>query len=668
MPSADSKVDALRAGPAGVSRRGLLVGNHATRLEVIKRHGYEKPTPIQAQAIPAIMSGRDLIGIAKTGSGKTIAFLLPMFRHVLDQPRLSMNDGSIALIMTPTRELAMQTFSECRKFTGVLGLRVVCAYGGAPIKDQIADLKRGAEILICTPGRLIDLLVANSGKVTNLKRVTYLVLDEADRMFDMGFGPQVLKILANIRPDKQVVLFSATFPQNMEALARKILSRPLEIVVGLRSTVSMDVEQLVEVVEEDSKFLKLLDVLGRWYETKSNRILIFVDRQDSADSLLKDLIRRGYHCNSLHGGKDQSDRDCAITDFKTGVIPILIATSVAARGLDVKELKLVINYECPNHMEDYVHRVGRTGRAGNKGTAITFITPEQERYAPEIVKALRASEAFVPPPLQRLVDGFAEKLKAGQVQTVGSGFGGKGLDHIDEEHERTKRTQKILLGGDEAISSDEEEAFLAAATGGTSEAKRQKTEAGGAAGGKGASGAGSATSKILNSSRGTGHGASGDLMMALRQINDKVAQAGSEGETMDPLAALNARYKSTTSLSGEVMAIYDRPTTAGGPPVPKSYFAEMEVNDYPQAARYKITHKDTLSIIMDFCGAMISVKGEYIPQGRPPKDGQRRLFVRIDADSEMGVEKALKEVRRVLFEAMTEAAERGSLEALRYGL
>ena len=234
------------------------------RLDIIVRSGYEKPTPIQAQAIPAIMSGRDLIGIAKTGSGKTIAFLLPMFRHVLDQPALSMNDGPIALVMTPTRELAMQTYNECRKFAKVLKLRVVCAYGGAPIKDQIADLKRGAEILICTPGRFIDLLMANSGRVTNLKRVTYLVLDEADRMFDMGFGPQVLKIVGNIRPDKQAVLFSATFPQNMESLARKILVRPLEIVVGLRSTVSSDIEQLVEVVDEEGKFFKLLDVLGRW--------------------------------------------------------------------------------------------------------------------------------------------------------------------------------------------------------------------------------------------------------------------------------------------------------------------------------------------------------------------------------------------------------------------
>jgi ATP-dependent RNA helicase DDX46/PRP5 len=612
--------------------------------EVIQRCKYVKPTPIQAQAIPAIMSGRDMIGIAKTGSGKTIAFVLPMLRHVLDQPKPSRNEGPIALIMTPTRELAMQTYSECQKFAKVLNLKVVCAYGGAPIKDQIADLKRGAEIVICTPGRFIDLLVANSGKVTNLKRVSYLVLDEADRMFDMGFGPQVLKIVANIRPDKQAVLFSATFPQTMEALARKILIRPLEIVVGTRSTVSGDVEQLVDVVDEDRKFWKLLEVLGRWYETKSNRILIFVDRQDSSDSLLKDLIRRGYHCNSLHGGKDQADRDCAIADFKQGNIPILVATSVAARGLDVRDLKLVINYECPNHMEDYVHRVGRTGRAGNKGTAITFITPEQERYAPEIVKALKASKAHIPANLQRLADTYMEKLRSGQVQMVGSGFGGKGLDRIDEEHERMKRAQKLLMGGEDALSSDEEEEALAAASG----VDRKKP-------------------KLVESKQEQKPKSAGapDLATLARQISAKV---GGEEEAVDPLAALNARYKSATSTSGEVMAIYDRPAVPGGAPIPRSFFAEFDVNDYPPAARFKITHKETLTTIMEFCGAQMFPKGEFIPAGRLPKDGQRRLFIRIDAESEVAVEKALKELRRVLFEAITEGAERGTLEASRYGL
>lgn len=607
------------------------------------------------------MSGRDLIGIAKTGSGKTIAFLLPMFRHVLDQPALSMNDGPIALVMTPTRELAMQTYNECRKFAKVLKLRVVCAYGGAPIKDQIADLKRGAEILICTPGRFIDLLMANSGRVTNLKRVTYLVLDEADRMFDMGFGPQVLKIVGNIRPDKQAVLFSATFPQNMESLARKILVRPLEIVVGLRSTVSSDIEQLVEVVDEEGKFFKLLDVLGRWYETKSSRILIFVDRQDSADSLLKDLVRRGYHCNSLHGGKDQADRDSAIYDFRMGIVPILIATSVAARGLDVKDLKLVINYECPNHMEDYVHRVGRTGRAGNKGTAITFITPEQEKYAPEIVKALRASKAHISNGLLAMAEGFTEKLKFGHAQTVGSGFGGKGLERIDEEHEKLKRTRKFLMGAEEDLSSDEEEELLASAAAATT-TRNDSTD------GKRAKTTDSRPSvPAAAPSKPTGPGLSAEARAALLKINQKLS-ATEPDEQLDVLAAINARYRVPTSQSGEVMAIFDRPAAPGVTPVPKSYFAEMEVNDYPQVVRFKITHKDTLSTVMEFCAAQLLVKGEYVPQGKALKEGQRRLFIRIDAELEGSVEKALKELRRILFEALKDHASGGSFDASRYGL
>jgi ATP-dependent RNA helicase DDX46/PRP5 len=394
-------------------------------LDVIKRLNYTAPTSIQAQAIPAIMSGRDVIGVAKTGSGKTIAFLLPLFRHIKDQRPLEQMEGPIAIVMTPTRELAVQIHRECKPFLKVLNLRVrllsnhlyyfirinpqrqaVCAYGGSPIKDQIAELKKGAEIIVCTPGRMIDLLTANSGRVTNLKRVTYVVLDEADRMFDMGFEPQVMKIVNNIRPDRQTVLFSATFPKQMDSLARKILRKPLEITVGGRSVVAAEIEQIVEVRVEDTKFNRLLEILGQMYnEDPECRTLVFVDRQEAADNLLRELMRKGYLCMSLHGGKDQVDRDSTIADFKSGVVPIVIATSVAARGLDVKQLKLVINYDAPNHMEDYVHRAGRTGRAGNKGTCVTFITPEQERYSVDIYRALKASNVTIPKDLEELANG-----------------------------------------------------------------------------------------------------------------------------------------------------------------------------------------------------------------------------------------------------------------------
>ena len=467
----EEEIADLRLELDGIKIRGVDVpkpvqkwsqcGLGVQSLEVISKLGYEKPSSIQTQAIPALMSGRDVIGVAKTGSGKTIAFLLPMFRHIKDQRPLDNLEGPVGLIMTPTRELATQIHKECKPFLKALSLRAVCAYGGAPIKDQIADLKRGAEIIVCTPGRMIDLLAANSGRVTNLRRVTYVVLDEADRMFDMGFEPQVMKILANIRPDRQTVLFSATFPRQMETLARKALSKPVEIVVGGRSVVAPEITQIIEVRSEETKFIRLLELLGNLYQEEKNeddRALIFVDRQESADGLLKDLMRKGYPCMSIHGGKDQIDRDSTIEDFKAGVIPIMIATSVAARGLDVKQLKLVVNYDAPNHLEDYVHRAGRTGRAGNTGTAVTFITEEQERYSVDIAKALRQSDQEVPAEVQKLVDRFIEKVKAGKEKVSGSGFGGKGLERLDQERDAARnRERKTYKTGEEGEDDEKED-------------------------------------------------------------------------------------------------------------------------------------------------------------------------------------------------------------------
>lgn len=467
----DEEAASLRLELDGIKVRGVDVpkpvqkwsqcGLGVQTLDVIDKLGYEKTTSIQAQAIPAIMSGRDVIGVAKTGSGKTIAFLIPMFRHIKDQRPLDNMEGPVGLIMTPTRELATQIHKDCKPFLKALNLRAVCAYGGAPIKDQIADLKRGAEIIVCTPGRMIDLLAANAGRVTNLRRVTYVVLDEADRMFDMGFEPQVMKIMANIRPDRQTVLFSATFPRNMEALARKTLTKPIEIVVGGKSVVAPEITQIVEVRNDDQKFVRLLELLGNLYSSDENedaRALIFVDRQEAADALLRELMRKGYPCMSIHGGKDQIDRDSTIEDFKAGIFPVLIATSVAARGLDVKQLKLVVNYDAPNHLEDYVHRAGRTGRAGNTGTAVTFLTEDQERYSVDIAKALKQSGQKVPEPVQKLVDAFLEKVKAGKEKASASGFGGKGLERLDQERDAARmRERRTYKTGEEGEDEEEKE-------------------------------------------------------------------------------------------------------------------------------------------------------------------------------------------------------------------
>lgn len=464
-------------------------GFGAQILDVIRDMGFEKPTPIQSQTLPAIMSGRDTIGIAKTGSGKTVAYLLPMFRHIKDQRPLEKLDGPIGIVLAPTRELATQIHRDCKPYLKAMNLRAVCAYGGAPIKDQIAELKRGAEIVVCTPGRMIDLLAANSGRVTNLKRVTYCVLDEADRMFDMGFEPQITKVMNNIRPDRQTVLFSATFPKSMEALARKALTKPLEIVVGGRSVVAAEITQMIEVRPDEKKFTRLLQLLGDLHEVDEDaRTLIFVERQETADGMLKDLNRKGYPTVSIHGGREQVDRDQAINDFKAGVFPVMVATSVAARGLDVKQLKLVVNYDSPNHVEDYVHRAGRTGRAGNTGTAVTFVTPEQDRFASFLIRALKDSNQDIPEDLQKLEEVHQERVKAGDAKKAGSGFGGRGIERLDAARDAERaRERKQYKTGEEGEEEEEEgekkegkqsevDKLVAKATGKTTERDNQPAE------------------------------------------------------------------------------------------------------------------------------------------------------------------------------------------------
>lgn len=448
-----AEVDEYRRQLDGVKTRGKDVpkpvknwhqcGLNSRILDILRKGGFERPLAIQAQALPVIMSGRDCIGIAKTGSGKTLAFVLPMLRHVKDQPALAQGDGPVALCMAPTRELVTQIGKEIKRFAKAVALTCVCVYGGSGVANQISELKRGTEIVVCTPGRMIDLLATGAGRITNLRRVTYLVMDEADRMFDMGFEPQIMRMVQNVRPDRQTVMFSATFPRQVEVLARQVLNNPVEIQVGGRSVVNKDITQFVEIRPEEDRFLRLLEVLGEWYE--KGKLLLFVSSQDRCDTLFRDLLRAGYPCLSLHGGKDQSDRESTTSDFKANVCNILVATSVAARGLDVKDLVLVVNYDVPNHHEDYVHRVGRTGRAGAKGTAITFIAPDEEQYSPDLVKALKESNANIPQDLQAMADAFEAKRKDGRAQLHSSGFGGSGFKFDATEDNAVKAYKKSLV-------------------------------------------------------------------------------------------------------------------------------------------------------------------------------------------------------------------------------
>ena len=581
----DEEADNLRLLLDGIKIRGIdcpkpitkwsLLGLPTNCLEVIKYLQYEKPSSIQSQALPAIMSGRDVIGVAKTGSGKTIAFLLPLFRHIKDQRPLENLEGPIGVIMTPTRELAVQIHRECKPFLKSLNLRAIAAYGGSPISEQIAEMKKGAEIVVCTPGRMIDLLTANSGRVTNLRRTTYLVLDEADRMFDMGFEPQVMKIINNVRPDRQTVLFSATFPKQMESLARKILQKPLEITVGGRSVVAKEIEQIVEVREELSKFNRLLEILGKIYnEDELARTLIFVDRQEHADNLLYQLRLKGYVCMSLHGGKEQVDRDQTITDFKNGVIPIVIATSVAARGLDVKLLKLVINYDAPNHMEDYVHRAGRTGRAGNNGTCITFITPEQEKYSVDIEKALVASGANVPEDLKSMSQSFLKKVKEGKATVAGSGFGGKGLDRLEKERIDKEKAQRGVYGEDD----DEDQ--------------QQKDE-------NNVSDAHDATNKETEDIVGEikihkGPAPSDNVKQVIGNNIIDSENKGAQGDVNPGAAKAAAIAAKLTAMRTNAVNTFNRNVSSPNQPQTNDYHAIVPINDYHQRARWKITNKETM--------------------------------------------------------------------------
>ncbi|KAK0104537.1 pre-mRNA processing RNA-helicase [Cadophora gregata] len=613
-------------------------GLNVQSLEVIRKLGYERPTAIQMQAVPAIMSGRDVIGVAKTGSGKTIAFLLPMFRHIRDQRPLEGSDGPIGLIVTPTRELATQIHKECKPFLKAMGLRAVCAYGGAPIKDQIADLKRGAEIIVCTPGRMIDLLAANSGRVTNLRRVTYVVLDEADRMFDMGFEPQVMKIFANIRPDRQTILFSATMPRIMDALAKKTLQSPVEITVGGRSVVAPEITQMVEVREEKEKFHRLLELLGELYnDDEDARTLIFVDRQEKADDLLKDLMRKGYPCMSIHGGKDQIDRDSTIDDFKAGVVPIMIATSVAARGLDVKQLKLVVNFDAPNHLEDYVHRAGRTGRAGAKGTAVTFITEEQEQYSVGIAKALEQSGQPVPERLNEMRKSFRDKVKTGKSKDS-SGFGGKGLERLDAEREaarnRERKTHKTD-GDDEEEKDDkvdDEDIVL-----------------------KAASTVQPASTAPTPQLYGVPKGIDLDGKITVHRTETAVSSGGGSKNPLDKVTsaidAINARLNKTGQLRSGV-PIDNKGPDAG------AFHATLEINDFPQKARWAVTNRTNVAKILEATGTSITTKGSFYPAGKEVQaGGDPKLYILVEGDTEVVVTNAMRELMRLLKEGTMAAAD-----------
>mmetsp|Transcript_7609 Transcript_7609/g.17475 ORF Transcript_7609/g.17475 Transcript_7609/m.17475 type:complete len:485 (+) Transcript_7609:114-1568(+) len=368
-------------------------------LDQINRAGFREPTPIQVQGWPIALSGRDMVGVAETGSGKTLAFLLPAVVHINAQPELVKGDGPIVLVLAPTRELAVQIQEESNRFGKSSRIKNTCCYGGVPKYVQAKDLRDQVEIVIATPGRLIDFLGTGD---TNLKRVTYLVLDEADRMLDMGFEPQVRKICTQIRPDRQTLMWSATWPKEIQSLARDICrENPVHINVGANELrTAHTIRQFVEVVQEGDKRGRLRRLLEKVMD--GSKILIFCETKRGGDELTREMRTDGFPALCIHGEKKQEERDWVMKEFKEGKSPILVATDLASRGLDVKDIKYVINYDFPKQIEDYVHRVGRTGRAGATGSAYTFFTTDKSKHAKELIGVLREANQAVPEELERL--------------------------------------------------------------------------------------------------------------------------------------------------------------------------------------------------------------------------------------------------------------------------
>uniref|UniRef100_A0A4W6CFI5 ATP-dependent RNA helicase DDX42 n=2 Tax=Lates calcarifer TaxID=8187 RepID=A0A4W6CFI5_LATCA len=392
----------------------------------IRKSEYTQPTPIQCQGVPIALSGRDMIGIAKTGSGKTAAFIWPMLVHIMDQKELEAGEGPIAVIVCPTRELCQQIHAECKRFGKAYSLRSVAVYGGGSMWEQAKALQEGAEIVVCTPGRLIDHV---KKKATSLQRVTYLVFDEADRMFDMGFEYQVRSIASHVRPDRQTLLFSATFRKKIERLARDILIDPIRVVQGDIGEANEDVTQVVELLLSGTdKWAWLTRRLVEF--TSSGSVLIFVTKKANCEELATNLTQEGYSLGLLHGDMDQSERNKVISDFKKKNLPILVATDVAARGLDIPSIRTVVNYDVARDIDTHTHRIGRTGRAGEKGVAYTLLTSKDTTFAGDLVRNLEGANQAVSKELMDLAmqnPWFRKsRFKGGKGKKLNIGGGGLG--------------------------------------------------------------------------------------------------------------------------------------------------------------------------------------------------------------------------------------------------
>lgn len=364
-------------------------------LTALTRQGYIEPTPIQAQAIPAVLAGNDVMAAAQTGTGKTAGFTLPILEMLKDGERAKANTARV-LILTPTRELAAQVGESVATYGADLPLNYAVVFGGVKINPQMMKLRKGVDILVATPGRLLDLYQQNAIRFPNLEM---LVLDEADRMLDMGFIHDIKKIIKFLPAKRQTLMFSATFSNDIRTLAKSLVNSPVEISVAPPNTTAERIEQIMYAAQKSEKPRMLMQLLRN---LNLPQVIVFSRTKHGANRLVKQLDKDGFLAAAIHGNKSQGARTKALSDFKAGNVQVLVATDIAARGLDIEKLPYVINYDLPQVAEDYVHRIGRTGRAGQVGHAISLVTDEE-------FKALKAIEKLIGQAIERRqLDGFAK--------------------------------------------------------------------------------------------------------------------------------------------------------------------------------------------------------------------------------------------------------------------
>ncbi|WP_395141964.1 DEAD/DEAH box helicase [Schlegelella aquatica] len=405
-------------------------------VRAVREQGYETPTPIQRQAIPAVLAGGDLLAGAQTGTGKTAGFTLPLLHRLAAEKPVRDAKGRVAiraLILTPTRELAAQVEESVRTYGKYLPLKSMVMFGGVGMQPQIDALRRGVDILVATPGRLLD---HHQQGTLDLRHVQYFVLDEADRMLDMGFIHDIRKILAIVPPHKQSLLFSATFSDEIKALAERLLNKPQVIEVARRNTTAETVAQRVHPVDRDRKKELLAHLIKRenWHQ-----VLVFTRMKHGANRLVEFLQKEGITAMAIHGNKSQGARTRALAEFKSGELQVLVATDIAARGIDIDQLPHVVNFELPNVPEDYVHRIGRTGRAGAQGEAISLVCVDEEGFLHDIEKLIKRQipretvPGFEPDPNAK-----PEPIKLGRM-TLHGGLKRDGARTVHEPRDRGGR-------------------------------------------------------------------------------------------------------------------------------------------------------------------------------------------------------------------------------------